>query len=400
MKLFQHLFHNEHKYQNMFVFILVFYLAMGVSKYAQILFFQQNHGLLNYSLSYSAMAVAGSFSFLISNNLANWGLKKIVKVFLPIYAVGMLLRVIPNNAFIALISGIIAGFGASITLLVIRSWIYFESDQDEAAKEVLVSSRYTIMQIATLMATMVAGWLISVVHAANYMYWFLIVLAAVLMGSLSLTNSIPYGRVQKKPRNLFVALPTNRLAGILLFLLVFLLGLTNALIDPILPAILRKAGLKISAVTVWTTIFSVLTVLTSLFYQRSHLRISAGGAFLINEVLVGCSMLVAVLNFNQGTYISLIAYTIMSIGIAGFFIFKELMEYDMFPKAESFLYLGIAQSGFLVGDALGSPVGTLLFQQAGTKWLILIYGVLTIVCGLSYSLFYFYLRKLNNSASH
>ena len=83
----------------------------------------------------------------------------------------------------------------------------------------------------------------------------------------------------------------------------------------------------------------------------------------------------------------------MSIGIAGFFIFKELMEYDMFPKEESFLYLGITQSGFLVGDAVGSPVGTLVFQHQGTRTLMLIFGISTIVCGISYGLFYRYMKQ-------
>lgn len=305
----------------------------------------------------------------------------------------MFLRIFPDSMPLALISGVISGIGASVTLLVIRSWIYYESDQDKSAKEALVSSRYTIMQIATLLAIMGSGWIISLFHSSNTVYLVLIILAAIFMGSLAFTNNIPTGRIQKKKNSMFVPLPSNKVASLLLFLLVLLLGLTNALIDPILPAILRSSGLKVSMVTVWTTIFSILTVIASLIYQRIHFNMSAGKTFIVNEVIVGVIMIIASFEFSKGLYISLIAYAIMSIGIAGFFIFKELMEYDMFPKEESFLYLGITQSGFLVGDAVGSPVGTLVFQHQGTRTLMLIFGISTIVCGISYGLFYRYMKQ-------
>lgn len=188
---------------------------------------------------------------------------------MPIYGLGMFLRIFPDSMPLALISGVISGIGASVTLLVIRSWIYYESDQDKNAKEALVSSRYTIMQIATLLAIMGSGWIISLFHSSNTVYLVLIILAAIFMGSLAFTNNIPTGKT-----------------------------------------------------------------------------------FIVNEVIVGVIMIIASFELSKGLYISLIAYAIMSIGIAGFFIFKELMEYDMFPKEESFLYLGITQSGFLFNKRL------------------------------------------------
>ncbi|WP_035313250.1 hypothetical protein [Brochothrix campestris] len=48
---------------NLLLFLLLFYFSMGISKYIQVLWFNENDALFNYSLSYAAMAIAGSLSF-------------------------------------------------------------------------------------------------------------------------------------------------------------------------------------------------------------------------------------------------------------------------------------------------------------------------------------------------
>ncbi|MDE7512346.1 MFS transporter [Pediococcus pentosaceus] len=384
---------EQYKYKTMISFVFIFYLTMGISKYAQILFFQQNKGLSNYSFSYSAMAVAGAFSFLISNRVSSWNLRKILIVFLPVYSFGMFLRVIPNSSVIAIISGAISGIGASVTLLVIRSWIYSLTDIYPESKNLLVSTRYTIMQIATLSATLLAGGIISLLNSSNAIYIILIILSSLFMWSLASTKNIPLGRIQKKKSGLFAALPKSKVSGIFLFAIVLLLGLTDALIDPIVPAILRENGLSVSLTSFWVTVLGTLTVLASLVYQQSRLSRHSEFSFLFNELIVGIFMILAGVIYEERVYLLIIAFAIMSVGIAGFFIFKELMEYDMFPKEESFIYLGIAQSGFLVGDALGAPVGTIIFQHGGTQILLFLFGLLSIVCGFSYYFFYQVMKK-------
>lgn len=384
---------EQYKYKSMISFVFVFYLTMGISKYAQILFFQQNKGLSNYSLSYSAMAITGAFSFLISNHVSSWNLRKILIFFLPVYSFGMFLRVIPNSSVIAIISGAISGIGASVTLLVIRSWIYSLTDTHPESKNLLVSTRYTVMQIATLSATLLAGVIISLFNSSNVIYILLIIISSFSMWGLASTKNIPFGRIQNKKNNLFNALPKSKVSGIFLFLIVLFLGLTDALIDPILPAILRENGLSVSLTSFWVTILGILTVLASLVYQQSRLAKHSEFSFLFNELIVGIFMILASMLYEERIYLLIVAFAVMSVGIAGFFIFKELMEYDMFPKEESFIYLGIAQSGFLVGDALGAPLGTIIFQHGGTQILLFLFGLFSIVCGFSYYSFYHVMKK-------
>lgn len=384
---------EQYKYKSMISFVFIFYLTMGISKYAQILFFQQNKGLSNYSLSYSAMAIAGAFSFLISNHVSSWNLRKILIFFLPVYSFGMFLRVIPNSSVIAIISGAISGIGASVTLLVIRSWIYSLTDTNPESKNLLVSTRYTIMQIATLSATLLAGGIISLFNSSNVIYILLIIISSFFMWGLASTKNIPLGRIQKKKNNLFTAFPKSKVSGVFLFLIVLFLGLTDALIDPILPAILRENGLSVSLTSFWVAILGILTVLASLVYQQSSLAKHSEFSFLFNELIVGIFMILASVIYGEHIYLLIIAFAVMSVGIAGFFIFKELMEYDMFPKEESFIYLGIAQSGFLVGDALGAPLGTIIFQHGGTQILLFLFGLFSIICGFSYYFFYQVMKK-------
>lgn len=384
---------KQYKYKTMISFVFIFYLTMGISKYAQILFFQQNKGLSNYSFSYSAMAVAGAFSFLISNRVASWNLRKILVIFLPVYSFGMFLRIIPNSSVIAIISGTISGIGASVTLLVIRTWIYSLTDIHPESKNLLVSTRYTVMQIATLIATLIAGEIISLFNSSNTIYILLIIVSSLFMWSLSSTKNIPRGRIQRKKSGLFAALPKSKMRGILLFIIVLILGLTNALIVPIVPAILRENGLSVSLTSFLVTVLGILTVLSSFVYQHSKLSKYSEFSFLLNELIVGIFMILAGVLYEGHIHLLIIAFAIMSVGIAGFFIFKELMEYDMFPKEESFIYLGIAQSGFLVGDALGAPIGTITFQHGGTQILLFLFGFLSICCGFSYYFFYQVMKK-------
>lgn len=379
-----HYFHSKTRYPALWGFTFIFYFSMGCSKYAQVLFFQQNGNLLNYSLSYSAMAISGSLSFIVSNRLVKWSLRKIILFFCPIYAVGMFLRVIPNSSLVAMLSGIIAGLGASVCLLVVRSWIYFESDSHPQDKNLLVSSRYSIMQLAIMIATIISGIFINWFDSQNRIYIIIIGLSSLLMLGISFMPNIPTGNVQRDSKKVIINLPENKATGIFYFGSVALLGLTSALVDPIVPAILRQSGFRVSQVTFWTTLFTIATVVTSLIYQSFSHSSKSNLKFILNQVIIGLTMvIVATFKIISATQL-IVSFIIMSVCIAGFFIFKELMEYDMFPKNETFIYLALGQSGFLVGDAIGSPIGTTIYEQLGLNAVLLTFGILSLMCGFLY----------------
>ena len=91
---------------------------------------------------------------------------------------------------------------------------------------------------------------------------------------------------------------------------------------------------------------------------------------LTNYSLAYSAMTVAVsLSFVISNQLTNWSLSVMSITTARCFIFKEVMGYDMIPKAERFIYLGLAKSGFMVGDVLGAPIASLIFPSCWGKCL-------------------------------
>jgi len=372
------------KYKSLFIYITMFYLSMGISKYTQILYFQQNGKLINFSLAYSAMAIAGSFSFLITNRLEGMSLRKVAKILGLIYATGMILRVFFQSSWIAIISGSISGFGAAILILVVRKWIYAESDKNPEDKQILISSRYTIMQITSLLATLVTGLILFIFSSSNVVY--IVILAATAMAIILLpANSVPAdGEIKIEKKSKVFALPVNRVRGLSYLVAVIFMGITTSIVDPIAPALLRATGYNVGAVSVIITSLGVVTMLSAFLFQLPIFNKQPARYFWLVELFSGSIIIFCgLMTRNQYIWI-MIAFIVMSVEGTGFFILKELVEYDMFPKEETVVYLGLAQSGFLIGDAIGAPVGTFLFQFVSGRILLILYGVMAMICGFSY----------------
>ncbi len=64
--------------------------------------------------------------------------------------------------------------------------------------------------------------------------------------------------------------------------------------------------------------------------------------------------------------------------LAGFFILKELLEYEIIPVKQRQIFLGLLQSSFLIGASLASPIGSFLYLIRGLSGLITIYSLIVI----------------------
>lgn len=165
--------------------------------------------------------------FLIANNLKGWSLQKIVRKTLPLYALGMRLRVFPQSTLLAILSGPFSGLGASLTLLVIRTWLYALSDRDPTEKEQLISARYT------LGATVLSGGVLASIGKGDIGYLFLLSVSAGVMAFLGNAKIDTTERIMP-----FVYLSEDKLQGLALYLSVLFLGLANALVGLVVAAIL------------------------------------------------------------------------------------------------------------------------------------------------------------------
>lgn len=60
----------------------------------------------------------------------------------------------------------------------------------------------------------------------------------------------------------------------------------------------------------------------------------------------------------------------------------------MFPKNETMIYIGLVQSAFLVGDAVGS-----IYTKYGLNILFILYAVAIVISTITYSVLYRYMKK-------
>ena len=337
------------------------------------------------------MAIAGAFAFLIANNLTGWTLQKIVARTIPLYALGMFLRLYTSSPMIAIISGAISGIGASITLLVIRTWLYSLSDQYPSDKDFLISARYTIVQVCSLVSTVLAGVLITLLSNSDQGYIINIVGSSLVMLLISRIDFPGNERIQEQKKG-FIYLPNNKQLGILLYLSVLILGIASSLVEPIIAAILRDIGFKVATTTLLTSTFGLITILGSFFYQLPWITKVASRSFIINQTLLLLGIIGYLSVFTTKTG-AILVFALSSFTIAGFFILKEIMEYDMFPKNETMIYIGLVQSAFLVGDAVGSPIGTSIYTKYGLNVLFILYAVAIVISTITYSVLYRYMKN-------
>lgn len=374
------------KHKHIFLFLFVFYLLMGVSKYAFVLFAQEHQSLDNYSLSYSAMAISGALSFMITNQIPKSKTVVYFRIFVPLYALGMFLRIFVENRGLAILSGVIGGLGASAILLLVRHWFLHIGDQDKENSNLIRSSRFTISNIASIIAVPVSGcaiFLMSFYQTNAYVT--LLVIYACLMLLLSFTK-VPNIEIPEKKQQ-WIFLPQDRVRGVLLYVITFLLGICGSMITSILPAIIKGAGWSVMGTTYLTTLIAVLTLLLTLILSNNWVSKKLSLFFFLNQ-LIGILVALIIPLIVNSKMSMLIVLFVVEMTLAGYFVISDLMDYQVIPKAESTIYLGILQSSFLVGDSVGSPLGSFLYDRCGLSVLFMSYAIICCVGTISFLAYY------------
>ena len=374
------------KHKHIFLFLFVFYLLMGVSKYAFVLFAQEHQSLDNYSLSYSAMAISGALSFMITNQIPKNKTVVYFRIFVPLYALGMFLRIFVENRGLAILSGVIGGLGASAILLLVRHWFLHIGDQDKENSNLIRSSRFTISNIASIIAVPVSGcaiFLMSFYQTNAYVT--LLVIYACLMLLLSFTK-VPNIEIPEKKQQ-WIFLPQDRVRGALLYVITFLLGICGSMITSILPAIIKGAGWSVMGTTYLTTLIAVLTLLLTLILSNNWVSKKLSLFFFLNQ-LIGILVALIIPLIVNSKMSMLIVLFVVEMTLAGYFVISDLMDYQVIPKAESTIYLGILQSSFLVGDSVGSPLGSFLYDRCGLSVLFMSYALICCVGTISFLAYY------------
>ncbi|MCJ0537926.1 hypothetical protein [Enterococcus cecorum] len=374
------------KHKHIFLFLFVFYLLMGVSKYAFVLFAQEHQSLDNYSLSYSAMAISGALSFMITNQIPKNKTVVYFRIFVPLYTLGMFLRIFVENRGLAILSGVIGGLGASAILLLVRHWFLHIGDQDKENSNLIRSSRFTISNIASIIAVPVSGcaiFLMSFYQTNAYVT--LLVIYACLMLLLSFTK-VPNIEIPEKKQQ-WIFLPQYKARGSLLYIITFILGICGSMITSILPAIIKGAGWSVMGTTYLTTLIAVLTLLLTLILSNNWVSKKLSLFFFLNQFIGILVALIIPLIVNSKMSMLIVLF-VVEMTLAGYFVISDLMDYQVIPKVESTIYLGILQSSFLVGDSVGSPLGSFLYDRCGLSILFMSYALICCVGTISFLAYY------------
>ena len=159
------------------------------------------------------------------------------------------------------------------------------------------------------------------------------------------------------------------------------------MITSILPAIIKGAGWSVMGTTYLTTLIAVLTLLLTLVLSNNRVSKKLSLFFFINQ-LIGILVAFIIPLIMNGKIGMLIVLFVVEMTLAGYFVISDLMDYQVIPKAESTIYLGILQSSFLVGDSVGSPLGSFLYDRCGLSILFMSYALICCVGTISFLAYY------------
>lgn len=393
-------------------FVFLFQLAMALSITAMPLYFKAQNAISAYGMAYSAMAITGGFSFIYGQWVDKLGYAKALIIGTLLYAIALMLRLI-THPVIAVMVAILAGIGACMALLSIQNWTAQLSSttntdsNSQSNTTKLAATRRLISQGASLIGTGSVSLLIIVL--ANS-YPTIILLAGLLaMGSVlllpspwlvikcALTGIFAPSKTKNRttPRHCLTktlhpnlskqdlpqstsqaptptATPTlkqrwfslNTPIAYLLLGYTLLIGIYTGLLKPYMMLLLIDYGIAESqSVLVYfaMTVSSMLTYMLMIRYHKKLQAIFIQG-FLTSEIIA--TLICAILGYalwqmlSVWLIIALMLFRNISFSISS--TFSEISEYQLIDKDKLAILLGFSQTLFLIGDALGSLITSLL----------------------------------------
>ena len=150
------------------LFYYFFFTGMFISKTIQPIYWEKI-GVINFfGYSYAIMTFMGIFSYLYIYIIKEIGIYRTMLIGSILYSLGLLLRAYPININIAILSGLIAGVGASINLLGIKFWILYFSD--EKKKKIISNTNivYTFAQFSGIILSNLIVILFSLIDLNGY----------------------------------------------------------------------------------------------------------------------------------------------------------------------------------------------------------------------------------------
>ncbi|MFJ1959807.1 MFS transporter [Streptomyces massasporeus] len=372
-------------------FTFLFFTGMWLSKTVQPLYFERHGHLVAFGLSYTAMAVAGTASVFTGRLADRWGSRPVFLAGALLYAVGMALRVVHALPVVAVVSGFVAGLGASGIFIAIRTWIVHHVQEDRRTG--VVARREFMTHAGMALGTGAAGGLAALAGGGDRGYVVVLLLAAgcVLAAALAVP---PERKADRRASvsdgeagpGLVRTLRANRALACGVVAIGLLMGFYVSLLTPYLPLLLKERGVPLELVGV-VLAAAGLSRLTAaalagpVLRRRPPLRV-----FLLSESACAVATLVLALAVHPWT--AAVALVLRGVFLLGATVSQELLQLSAFPGVVAGAFFGLVQSAFLAGDALGGAVGGWLYQGLGSDRTVLLATALTAANAVLVPLFY------------
>nr|WP_305009848.1 MFS transporter [Providencia sp. MGF014] len=341
-----------------YFFYFFFLFPMWISKTLQPIYWEQQAQLTLFSISYVMMAIAGACSLLYAKGLSRFGTKTGLIVGFLLYGCGLVLRAYPTGMAIALTSGLMAGMGASIIAIALKSLI-FNIDKQEQNKVLLHTDN--LSTIAQSLGAFIAGGLVTILsiidqtpyRSALLISGVMVLIAIVAIPSLKIpkTEKPLVKKGSQKGTSFFHFL--NK-ADLVLFIAFILSGTSWALILPIIPVYLKNMHFSDANVGLVMS----LGIISGLVLKNLFMFIFSDKDKPIS--LLVFSVLCMLMLYGMFWSIKYGSPVIFAISIIAMYMFRtvcslliNLVEMEIARKGNAEHIFGLIQTAFLTGDIFG-----------------------------------------------
>jgi MFS family permease len=383
------------------LFHVLFFASMWLSKTIHPLFFEQAQTMTHFSLGYSAMAMAGYFSFIIGYYCDRMGYRWSLALGCLFYSVGLALRCFPQSSWVCVASGLVGGFGASAALSSMRVWMLDISTEKERAR--FIGTKSSMVALGTAVGCLLAG-----VLADGFFHLGLkntLMLASVVMLGLAVLSGL-FLRTHKtagvnsnskqEKRALWHFMLQNKNLAFWTTLIGVFAGFYVSFVSPYLPVILKNKGFDLLSVGLSTAAFSLVRFLVDPWIGKwmEARRDQAFRVYLTAEAVILLVTATFLIPLNPTSFVLFLF--VRSLGLGFSTISEELTWLQIFPKESLGLCFGLNQSGFFIGDFLGGLINGRVFDAFGMQGCA---GFALVIMILNAGLFMVFMRKTKSAQS-
>lgn len=345
---------------SVYILNILFLLPMWMSKTIQPIYWEMQGKLSLFSASYVAMALAGALSVAYIGIIRRMGLTTALTIGFLLYALGLVLRAYPINTGVAILTGLIAGIGASVTGLSLKALIL---ETPPAERDTVVLHTDNINTVSQSLGTLISGLLVTAVALFSnegYRYALMITGLLTTLALLFIPRNLAFSAnvvknqgTNDKPSS-WQLFQLNRSFYSLLFASFFLNGTCWAVIIPLVPIYLKTLHLPVSTVGMVIAAGIVMGLVIKNLYIWLFGRSGKSTSLLVVTFL---TIVPLYLSFVFLGYSSTLLY---SLSIVGFYAFRTLhslllsmIEIGMASQQNAMMVLSLRQTAFLSGDIFG-----------------------------------------------